>query len=264
MMNKRVEFILLMLSSLFLTGVLMSVILQGRNVSLTDAAIITLVVENQSFPLKIGLIPLRIFFLVWSLLCLLWIGELFGKREGIFLSLAGGMTVCFVWLLLQGIPFLPVPPEEAIWDATYNTLFGIDFPVFASTASQIAAGFTVTVLIFELCRKLTHGGFLIIRLFVASLVGIAVPPVLEAFFAGLFEESIGSMVALLLTRYLQWFFLFLLLTPVYYILLVPLKLVVGKKHREEVKERFEKKKLFGPKQPVDFFESHQEIQENRI
>lgn len=263
-MNKRAQFVLLVLSSLFLTGVLMSIILQGRNVSLTDATIITLMVENQSFPLKIGLIPLRIFFLVWSLLCLLWISELFGKREGIFLSLSGGITVCFVWLVFQGIPFLPVPQEEAIWDATYNTLFGIDFPVFASTASQVAAGFTATTIIFELFRKLTHGGFLIIRLFMASLVGVAVPPVGEAFFDGLFEGSTGSMVAVLLTRYLQWFFLFLPLIPVYYICLIPFKLVVGKKHRQEVEGRFEKKKMFGPGGPADFFESRQQTQETRI
>lgn len=261
--NKRSEFILLMLSSLLLSAILLAVILQGRTIEIVDFPLITLIVDDQSFPLFLGIIPLRIFLLVGALLCLLLITELFGQRAAIFLSLSGALTLCFVWSLLLGIPFLPTPRGQMIWDAAYNTLFGIDFPVFASTASQIFLGFSVTAIVFELFRRLTHNSFLIIRLFMATLVGVACPPILEAFFDGLYQGSKGSILALLLTRYTQWFVLFVFLIPLYYILYFPLKIIAGRKQSLDMCRRFEKKKIFQPPEKV-FMESRQELQEKRI
>jgi len=252
----------MVLCSLFLSGVLLSVVLQGRNVEFFTGTVGALNADGTSYPILLGIVPLRLLLLVWALLCILWISELFSARAAIFLSFSAGLTVGFVWLLLQAIPLLPTPADQVIWDSAYGTIFGIDFAVFASTASQVALGFTAVALTYAMLRRLTHNSLHLVRLIISSFVGSAIPPLLEAFFGGLFEGSQGLMLSLLVTRYAQWLSLFLITIPFYYLFELLWKILLGSKHLEEVRQRYAKAPIV--QGPPDFFENREELQDKRM
>src|SRR3990167_672586 len=107
MKNKRPELVLILLCSLFLVLILLAYTLQGKTIALIEEPMAILQVDNTSYSLNLGVIPLQIFSLACALIFLNLAGEFFGKREAIFLSLAGGLAIGFIWLLLKGFSLIP-------------------------------------------------------------------------------------------------------------------------------------------------------------
>ncbi|MBI2338941.1 MAG: VUT family protein [Deltaproteobacteria bacterium] len=249
MENRRPEFALILLCSLFLVVVVLSYILQGKVATLTEMPIAVLEVDNSRYPLHIGVIPFSVFLLALALICLDLVNEFYGQRDAFFLSLSGGIAVLFVWALLKGLTYVPTDLGQAAFDRAYAVLFNLD-PRFS--------------LVFELFRQLTHSGFIIIRLFMAHLLGLAV---FSAVGAALENESpliLGEALQLALTRYVQWFLVSFLLIPIFYVLMIPFRILVGRAHYATVKVRFAKKKVFRYDNQDNFFEGRSEMQEKRI
>lgn len=264
MENRRPEFALILLCSLFLVVVVLSYILQGKVATLTEMPIAVLEVDNSRYPLHIGVIPFSVFLLALALICLDLVNEFYGQRDAFFLSLSGGIAVLFVWALLKGLTYVPTDLGQAAFDRAYAVLFNLDPRFVFSLAGSVVVGFGFTSLVFELFRQLTHSGFIIIRLFMAHLLGLAV---FSAVGAALENESpliLGEALQLALTRYVQWFLVSFLLIPIFYVLMIPFRILVGRAHYATVKVRFAKKKVFRYDNQDNFFEGRSEMQEKRI
>ncbi|MBI4412579.1 MAG: VUT family protein [Deltaproteobacteria bacterium] len=263
MENKRPELALILLCSLFLVLVVLSYILQGKTIALVEGPIAVLEVDNTGYPLNIGVLPFPVFLLALGLICLDLVNEFFGKGAAISLSIAGGLAVVFIWGLLKGLTFIPTAQNQLVFDQAFAALFNLQPRFVSSLAGSVAAGFAFTSLVFELFRRITHGGFIIIRLFMAHLLGLAF---FSACGAALENEApfiLGEALSLAVTRYVQWFVFSFILIPIFYILMIPFRIIIGREHYTAVKVRFAKKKLFRHDEK-NFFEARSEVQEKRI
>lgn len=263
MEKRRPEFALLILCSCFLAFIILAFVMQGKIIEIANISFASLQVDQEIYPLKIAVVPFQVFLLALALICVNLVNEFFGKRETIYLALAGGGAICFVWLLLKGASYIPTVENQVTFDQAYATVFDLSKRFLLSFSTSIAVGFSFIALIFEFFRRLTRNGFAIIRLFMAHLVGLAFFVAIDAFWKIFLNGSLGEALAFAITRYIQWFFLSILLIPFYYLLKLPFRILVGKAHYEEVKERFVRKKMFG-QEKKDFFESREELQANRI
>lgn len=251
MISRRASITLIFLSSLVALWGTLSVFVSDHSLALIDGPWITLLVDDQPYPLVFGVIPLWLVAAVFALLLIFMIAEFFGGKEALAASLATALVILLTGAGLKALPFLPGNEGE---------IFQPPLPSLLSHASQIFIGFTSMILIYELLRRFTHNGFMIVRLFLASFLGVIVPVVIEIFF---YQPSFGKMISLLMTRYVQWNLLFFMLIPLYYLLYAPLRLMVGNEQREEMKTRFQKKKIFQHTEK-NFFEKRDELQEQRI
>lgn len=254
---------LILLCSLFLALVILSYILQGKIIAIVEGPIAVLQVDNAGYPLNIGVFPFPVFLLALALICLDLVNEFFGKGAAVFLSIAGGLAVVCVWGLLAGLTFIPTAQNQIVFDQAFSTLFNLQSRFVFSLAGSVVAGFAFTSLVFELFRRITHNGFIIIRLFMAHLLGLAF---FSACGSALENEPpfiFGEALALGVTRYVQWFVLSLVLIPIFYILMIPFRIIIGREHYATVRLRFAKKKLFRHDEK-NFFEARSQVQEKRI
>lgn len=251
------------LGSLFLTGVLLAVVFQARNVELFTGPLGTLFVDGQSHPLLLGIVPLRVLLLTGSLLCTLWIAEIFGARIALFVCCTAGFSLVLVWAALQVIPFLPTSPAQLQQDATHGTIFGTDLTVFASIASQVSLGFSFVAIVYALLRKLTRNRFHLIRLMMVIFLGLSAPPLLEAFFDSLFLVPHGQLMAVVLTRYFQWLALLLVLIPFYYLMEIFWQVMAGSQQIEMVRQYYAPARMSIPI-TAEFFEDRGELQDKRM
>ncbi len=262
-MSRRASIILILLTGLSCLGASLSVFVGERSLALIDGPWITLLVDNQPYSLFLGIIPLKLVFLVVSLFATFMIAEFFGGKESIAVAVSAGLVIFLTGTCLKIIPFLPGTPEDVSGDALLTTLFKFNSPDLISQALQVTLGFSFIIIIYEILRRFTHNGFMIVRLFLASFIGLIVPPLIEASFLGLLQASFGKMISLLISHALQWNLLFFMLIPFYYLLYVPFRLLVGHEQRSEMKQRFQKKKIFMHPEK-NFFEKREELQEKRI
>ena len=263
MKNKRPELVLILLCSLFLVLILLAYTLQGKTIALIEEPMAILQVDNTSYSLNLGVIPLQIFSLACALIFLNLAGEFFGKREAIFLSLAGGLAIGFIWLLLKGFSLIPTVENQVAFYQAYTTLFNLESRSAAALAGSVVAGFACTATLFELFRRMTCNGFVIIRIFLSQLLGLAVFAAFDAVIEQGMAAPFGQVLALGGTRYGQWFLLSFLLIPVFYILFIPFRILIGREHYAAVKARFAKGKLFLHVEK-NFFEARNQVQEKRI
>lgn len=263
MENRRPEFALVVLASMFITLIILGFMMQGKVIEVVQILFASLQVNQDVYPLKVGVIPFQIFLLALALICMDIVNEFFGKREAIYLAFAGAGAIAFVWLLLKGLTYIPTVENQALFDEAYATIFDLSKRTLVTLCISISLGFSIIAVIFEVFRKWTHNGFAIIRLFMAHVVGIAFFVAIDAAVRHYLFGSLGPALAHAFTRYIQWFVLSILLIPTYYIFKIPFRIIIGKQHYDMVKERFVKKKVFRY-EDKDFFEKRKEIQEKRI
>lgn len=264
MENRRPEFALVVLASLFLTLIILGFFMQGKIIEVVQVSFASLQVDQEVYPLKVGIIPFQVFLFALALICVDIVNEFFGKREAIYLAFAGAGTIAFVWLLLKGVTYIPTVENQTVFDEAYATIFDLSKRSLAALSASIFFGFSIIAIIFELFRKWTHNGFAIIRLFMAHVIGLAFFVAIDAGLREYVFGSFGAALALAITRYIQWFILSILLIPTYYFLKIPFRLIIGKHHYDTVKERFAKKKVVNKEKKKDFFAKRQQLQEKRI
>lgn len=263
MLTRRAEFSYVVLAAIFLAMVILAWIFKEVTFVFLDNAPIILKVSEVNFPLYVGKLPFQIVLLALALLVLNLLNEFFGARSAFFISLASGGMLFLLWFFLNLLPWLPSVENSENINYAFRSTFSFNKRYLISMIVSLIVGFGFISYIFEIFRKMTHSSFSIIRLFMAHIIGLGVFLAIFVFLNSPPETSFGSMLALFVTRFIQWFFLFILFVPFYYIIKFSFKIIIGDEHYGGVADRFAKKSLFKHEEK-DFFESRKETQEKRI
>lgn len=262
-MNRRAEFSYVLLTAIFLTMVILAWMFKEVTFVFFDNAPVILKVNDVNFPLYIGKLPFQIVLLAFALLTLNLMNEFFGARSPFFISLASGGVLFLSWFFLNLLPWLPNIENSENINYAFRSTFSFNKRYLISLIASVIIGFGFISYFFEIFRKMTHNSFSIVRLFMTHIVGLCVFLAIFVFLNSPPETSFGSMLALFIARFIQWFFLFIIFVPFYYIVKFSFRIIIGDEHYGGVAERFKKKSLFKHEEK-DFFESRKETQEKRI
>lgn len=245
MNNRRAIIGFLFLIAPFISLVLLAWAIKGVDLKLLDFAPIVLEVGGKDHPLMLGHISAQIILLSFSLVFLNLIHEFFGKTAALFTAFVGAGAVVLIWFLLGILPWFPGVENADSLNAIYQSLFDFSTRHLIIFSSLLVVGFNAISLCLAFFRKITKGYFLIICLFLSHLVGFAVLSICATYLTYHPQINPGLFFADSVKQYIQWFFLFIFLLPVYYFFYFIFLIIIGQSHYREGRSE-EVRKKSGP------------------
>lgn len=249
-MKFRPFFALAILMSFYLAFVILAWIFKGITVVVSNEALYQINIDNQTFSLVLGRVPMATVLAAIALTGFYLVNEFFGFWAGVGASLAAGLMIGLCWTVMTVVPFVPFIEnaetvhliQMAFFDLTQR---GVVMKVFSFTA-----GFIFVALVFDLFRKLFRGHASIFRIFFANIFGLIIFEASWTFWNFYPAYPKQEMLAFFANRYPQFLAFSIALIPLFYVLKVFALFFVGGEHARYMKARFGKKgKAFLPDIP---------------
>lgn len=259
----RVTLGLLILVSLYWVTVMMAWFFYKLPIYLFQEPPLYIDLGGASYPVLLGRFSMTTPLLVLALLFLNLANEFFGRGVALMLSLSGVLALPAVWGMTLGVEFFINLQEATRIQGFYDLVLDPSPIVLIALIDTVVVGYGFFSWIYDGLRKLAHGRFFYIRVILAHVFGLNFVVVCVVASNVFPQVILGKALALYAAEYTHWLVLSLLALPVYFVVKLVCRLIVGRGHYEGIKGRYAKKKIVKPVDQ-DYFESRQERLEKRI
>jgi len=223
-MDKRIK-LYTVLSSIFLTALILAEITGGKLIGLTIS-------DALGFTLTMGVIPFPITFIVTDI-----INEYYGRRGIRFITFVGMAMILMALLVLQIDMLIPAAAISPVTDDSFNAVFGVSVRIIIGSLTAYLVSQLVDIYVFHLIRKRTGGKLLWLRATGSTVISQLIDSFIVLFIAFLGQLSVQQILLIGITNYIYKFGIAVGTTPLLYLIHAVVDRYLGEETARELMKR---------------------------